>query len=201
MSGRPERLSIIVPVYNEARTIRAVIDRLLTIDLPVPREILIVDDGSTDGTGDALDKAVGEGLAVTIVHMPQNRGKGWRSARGLARAARNDRRHPGCRSRARSGTAGAGSCGRSSGAERMPSTGRGFSPARRACRALHRRRTARSPWRRICFMVVDDRYGDLLQDHARRHSALVKLTANRFDIEPEITAACSTAATASSNGP
>ena len=86
MSGRPERLSIIVPVYNEARTVRAVIDRLLTIDLPVPREILIVDDGSTDGTGDVLDKAAGEGLAVTVIRMSQNGGKGTAIRAGLARA-------------------------------------------------------------------------------------------------------------------
>ena len=70
-AGRQERLSIIVPVYNEARTVRAVIDRLLTIELPVPREILVVDDGSTDGTGDVLDRAAGEGLAVTVIRMPQ----------------------------------------------------------------------------------------------------------------------------------
>ena len=86
MSGRPERLSIIVPVYNEARTVRAVIDRLLTIDLPVPREILVVDDGSTDGTGDVLDKAAGEGLAVTVIRMSQNGGKGTAIRAGLARA-------------------------------------------------------------------------------------------------------------------
>jgi len=54
VSNRAELLSIIVPVYNEVRTVRAVIDRLLVIDLPVPREILIVDDGSTDGTRDVL---------------------------------------------------------------------------------------------------------------------------------------------------
>ena len=54
MSNRPELLSIIVPVYNEVRTVRAVIDRLLAIDLPVAREILVVDDGSTDGTREAL---------------------------------------------------------------------------------------------------------------------------------------------------
>ena len=87
MNGRPERLSIIVPVFNEARTVRAVIDRLLTIDLPVPREILIVDDGSTDGTGDVLDAAAGEGLAVTVIRMPQNGGKGSAIRAGLARAS------------------------------------------------------------------------------------------------------------------
>ena len=54
MSSRAELLSIIVPVYNEVRTVRAVIDRLLAIELPVPREILVVDDGSTDGTRDVL---------------------------------------------------------------------------------------------------------------------------------------------------
>jgi glycosyltransferase involved in cell wall biosynthesis len=82
----PERLSIIVPVYNEARTVRAVIDRLLTIDLPVPREIIVVDDGSTDGTGDVLDRAANEGLAVIVIRMPRNGGKGTAIRAGLARA-------------------------------------------------------------------------------------------------------------------
>jgi glycosyltransferase involved in cell wall biosynthesis len=82
-----ERLSIIVPVYNEARTVRAVIDRLLTIDLPVAREILVVDDGSTDGTGDVLDKAAAEGLAVTVIRLAQNAGKGSAIRAGLARAS------------------------------------------------------------------------------------------------------------------
>lgn len=86
MSSRPERLSIIVPVYNEAKTVRTVIDRLLTIDLPVPREILVVDDGSTDGTGDVLDSAAGDGLAVTVIRMTHNSGKGTAIRTGLARA-------------------------------------------------------------------------------------------------------------------
>jgi len=86
VSRQPERLSIIVPVYNEARTVRAVIDRLLAIDLPVPREILVVDDGSTDGTGEVLDSAAREGLPVTVIRMPQNGGKGTAIRTGLARA-------------------------------------------------------------------------------------------------------------------
>jgi glycosyltransferase involved in cell wall biosynthesis len=86
VTGRHELLSIIVPVYNEARTVRAVLDRLLTIDLPVPREILVVDDGSTDGTAEELTRAAGEGLAVTVIRSAQNGGKGSAVRAGLARA-------------------------------------------------------------------------------------------------------------------
>ena len=79
-------VSIIVPVYNEVRTVRAVIDRLLTIDLPVAREILIVDDGSTDGTREVLAQAEAEGVRVTILFAERNGGKGSAIRRGLARA-------------------------------------------------------------------------------------------------------------------
>jgi glycosyltransferase involved in cell wall biosynthesis len=82
-----ELVSIIVPVYNEIRTVRAVIDRLLAIDLPVPREILIVDDGSTDGTRELLATVQGEGVDATILLAERNGGKGSAIRRGLARAS------------------------------------------------------------------------------------------------------------------
>jgi glycosyltransferase involved in cell wall biosynthesis len=69
-------LSIIVPVYNEARTVAAVIDRLFTIDLPVPREVLVVNDGSTDGTREVLDGLEPRPGLLEIVHAPANGGKG-----------------------------------------------------------------------------------------------------------------------------
>ena len=81
----PDLLSIIVPVYNERRTVRAVIDRLLTIDLPVAREIVVVDDGSTDGTREELARAVGQGLAFTCVETGRNEGKGSAIRQGLSR--------------------------------------------------------------------------------------------------------------------
>ena len=85
-SGAPELLTIIVPVYNEVRTVRAVIDRLLAIDLPIGREVLVVDDGSTDGTRQVLDDAVRERVPVTILQGNGNAGKGSAIRRGLERA-------------------------------------------------------------------------------------------------------------------
>jgi glycosyltransferase involved in cell wall biosynthesis len=81
-----ELVSIIVPVYNEVRTVRAVIDRLQTIELPVAREILIVDDGSTDGTKEVLARAEADGVKATMLLAERNGGKGSAIRRGLARA-------------------------------------------------------------------------------------------------------------------
>jgi glycosyltransferase involved in cell wall biosynthesis len=81
----PGLLSIIVPVYNESATIGAVIDRLLTIDLPLDREIIVVNDGSTDGTRGVLDAVAPRLAALTVVHLPANRGKGHAVRVGLAR--------------------------------------------------------------------------------------------------------------------
>lgn len=86
MSGRPELLSIIVPVYNEVATSRAVVDRLLAISLPVPREILVVDDGSTDGTSQVLDAAVRDELPISVIHAGRNGGKGTAIRLGLRHA-------------------------------------------------------------------------------------------------------------------
>jgi glycosyltransferase involved in cell wall biosynthesis len=81
-----ELLSIIVPVYNELRTIMAVIDRLLAIELPLARDILVVDDGSTDGTQEALARVRCDGVPVTVLLGERNAGKGSAIRRGLAAA-------------------------------------------------------------------------------------------------------------------
>jgi len=86
VTGRGELLSIIVPVYNEIRTVRAVIDRLVSIELPIEREILIVDDGSTDGTLDVLRGLQDEARVVTVLEAGRNGGKGSAVRRGLQRA-------------------------------------------------------------------------------------------------------------------
>lgn len=78
-------LSIIVPVYNESDTIGAVLRRLLTIDLPIPREIIAVNDGSRDGTAAALDAVASTSSLITAIHQPQNGGKGKALRTALAR--------------------------------------------------------------------------------------------------------------------
>jgi glycosyltransferase involved in cell wall biosynthesis len=84
--GAAPLLSIIVPVFNEARTLAAVLDRLRCIDLPADREIIVVNDGSTDGTGDIL-AGLGGVPGLTVLHADRNRGKGHAIRLGLTGAA------------------------------------------------------------------------------------------------------------------
>lgn len=69
-------LTILMPVHNEAATVEAAIDDALEAELPVAeRQLVIVDDGSTDGTRELLrSRAWPEG--VTVLYHAQNAGKG-----------------------------------------------------------------------------------------------------------------------------
>jgi len=78
-------ISIVVPVYNEERTVAEVIQRLMAIDLPAPREVLVVNDGSTDGTRDVLDRIV-QRPELRVIHAEKNGGKGSAIRIGFARA-------------------------------------------------------------------------------------------------------------------
>lgn len=68
-------LSVIVPVYNEIRTIQTVIERIERCGLTIPIEILVTDDCSTDGTEKILEKLAEEGR-IHYKRHPKNRGKG-----------------------------------------------------------------------------------------------------------------------------
>jgi len=79
-------LSVIVPVYNEATTVKRVVDRLREVPLPLDREIIVVDDGSTDGTSEVLRGFEGIDPGLVIVRAARNGGKGAAVRLGLARS-------------------------------------------------------------------------------------------------------------------
>ena len=80
----PVTLSVVIPVYNEARTIVAVIGRVLNAPVDLAKEIIVVDDASTDGTRQLLENmSSGE---IRLVFHDVNRGKGAAIRTGVAHA-------------------------------------------------------------------------------------------------------------------
>jgi dolichol-phosphate hexosyltransferase len=80
-------LSVLMPVYNERATVEEAISRVLAADESVGGlELVIVDDGSTDGTSDLLDRQDWPGN-VQVVHHERNRGKGAALRTGLDHAS------------------------------------------------------------------------------------------------------------------
>jgi glycosyltransferase involved in cell wall biosynthesis len=80
------RLSVIIPVYNEEQTIHEVLARVAAVDLgAIEKEIVIANDGSTDGTRRAIDERhLPPDLPVHVYHSPINLGKGAAVRMGLA---------------------------------------------------------------------------------------------------------------------
>jgi len=71
-----KRLSILIPVFNEAHTVEELVRRVRAADsCGLEKEIILVDDASTDGTGDLLKKIPRDG-GVSVYSHPYNRGKG-----------------------------------------------------------------------------------------------------------------------------
>ena len=87
-------ISIVIPVYNEERTLRKLIGTVEEIDLPLKKEIILIDDGSTDGSreilkslGDADATSVDNRLAMSVIHrvifQDKNQGKGAAVKKGF----------------------------------------------------------------------------------------------------------------------
>jgi glycosyltransferase involved in cell wall biosynthesis len=79
-----ERVSVIIPVYNEARTVAALVRRVRAV--PLRLEIVAVNDASSDGSGDLLERLREQGVIDVVLHHPANRGKGAAIRTGIGRA-------------------------------------------------------------------------------------------------------------------
>ena len=77
-------VSVVIPCYNERATIRALVDRVLAAPATV-KEIIIVDDGSTDGTREILEAEIAP-LVTSVIYHDANRGKGAALRTGIAHA-------------------------------------------------------------------------------------------------------------------
>ncbi len=78
-------LSVIIPVYNESQTVEQIIARVKKAPVEL-KEIIIVDDGSTDGTRDILESNFKDDPLVRVILHPVNRGKGAALRTGFAKA-------------------------------------------------------------------------------------------------------------------
>jgi glycosyltransferase involved in cell wall biosynthesis len=80
------KISIVIPVYNEEKTITAVIDRVKQAPLYAPnagREIIVINDGSLDGTAEVLRRL--DDSTVVVVNHERNKGKGAALRTGFSR--------------------------------------------------------------------------------------------------------------------
>jgi glycosyltransferase involved in cell wall biosynthesis len=67
------KISFLIPVFNEARTIEELVERVVA--LPLEKELIIIDDGSTDGSSEILHKIAKDHAAIRVIRQ-SNRGKG-----------------------------------------------------------------------------------------------------------------------------
>ncbi len=77
------KLSILIPVYNEEASVLELLSRVEAVEIPLAKEIVIVDDGSTDGTRARLENL---GARAKVVRHERNRGKGAALRTALAHA-------------------------------------------------------------------------------------------------------------------
>lgn len=81
------KLSIIIPVYNEADTIHSVLDKVISVQLinDTPKEIILINNGSTDNTKEVLEKYITEhsGNDIRLFNLPNNQGKGAAVHKGI----------------------------------------------------------------------------------------------------------------------
>ncbi len=86
MSGVFKTLSVVIPVFNEERTIERVVRAVHAVEIPLQKEIIVVNDCSSDGTGAALEGLKKDLPALKVLHHDVNQGKGAALRTGFAAA-------------------------------------------------------------------------------------------------------------------
>jgi glycosyltransferase involved in cell wall biosynthesis len=81
----PMKVSVVIPCFNEVDTIETIIQQVLAVDLNMTRELVIVDDFSTDGTREYL-ATVDDSDGISVVFHEMNRGKGAALRTGFTHA-------------------------------------------------------------------------------------------------------------------
>ena len=81
------KLSVVVPVYNEAQTIAALLKTVQAVDVGMEKEVILVNDASRDATGVVLDELKKEDSSLIVRHHEVNQGKGAALRTGFALAS------------------------------------------------------------------------------------------------------------------
>lgn len=176
------KLSIIMPVYNEKDTIAEILHQVRAVDLP--KEIIVVDDGSTDGTRELLREEEGKEETVVVYHG-KNQGKGAAIRTALGRATGEVVIFQDADLEYDPGDYG----------ELLQPILEGKSRVVYGVRTLREQDTLRRWGNQFLTLVTNLFYGVGIQDMETCYKMVSKevidqfsIKSNRFDIEPEITA-------------
>jgi glycosyltransferase involved in cell wall biosynthesis len=82
--GAAVKLSIVIPVYNEEKTIQKIVRRVQ--EVAIEKEVIVVNDGSSDGTSQALNRIADDYDNLVVLDQIRNRGKGAALRKGFAQA-------------------------------------------------------------------------------------------------------------------